>query len=40
VRRAPLKKLISHHEMIVSPPYGADFGLNNINGLEHDSRER
>jgi putative transposase len=40
IPRAPLRRLSSRHEVIFSPPYGAGFGLNNINGLEHDSRER
>src|SRR5215210_7493107 len=33
VRRAPLKRLDSCHEMIFPPPFGADFDLSNINGL-------
>ena len=34
------KKAGSRHEMLFSPSCGVGFGLNNINGLEHASRER
>src|SRR3954465_12946339 len=40
VRRAPLKRLDSCHEMIFPPPYGADFDLSYINGLGQASSNR